>query len=208
MNVLWGLFNIRPRAQENEQRVIRIYDSKRKLDAARDKYRLAITNRRLEARTYAREGHLKLARNALVLITYYTKNLDMVADLLLNVERIMAARERADLLQTTGSVMKDIFVWMKQTVVAMEKENPISDQAVEIDAMMRTIDSVQLKIADTAESGVRLDLSPEEMAAIDDELLEMREDDYTDEPEHEVYMDVQLPRRQNTFSLLAEEASS
>ncbi len=215
MSILWGLFNIKPRKQENEQRTIRIYDSKKKLDAARDKYRLAIKNRRLEARRFAREGHLKLARTALTMITYYAKNLDMVADMLLTLERIIAARERADLLQTTSSVMKDTVVWMKQTVTAMEKENPISDQAVEMDEMLRKIDHVQFELATQTDNGIRLELSPTELAAIEDELLDLREQEYdtadeTDLVEHDegVFTDVQLPRRPNTLSLLAEEASS
>lgn len=212
MEHVWKLFNIRPRKQENEQRVIRIYESKQKLDAARDKYRLAINNRRREARTYAREGHLNLAKNSLMMSAIYSKNLDMVADLLLNVERIMAARERADLLQTTGSVMKDIVVWMKQTVTAMEKENPINDQADDMDEMLRKIDRVQFEMSQATDNGVQQELSADEMAAINDELLDMVEyDDETEltstEQDKGVYVDV-LPRKKHVSSLLADEDSS
>lgn len=219
METLWALFNIKPRKQENEQRTLRIYASKKKLDTARDKYRLAINNRRLEARKYAREGHQKLARNALIMRAIYAKNLDTVADLLMHVERIIAARERADLLVSTGSVMKDIVVWLQQTVTAMEKESPLKDQAAVMDEMFRKIDRVQVEVSQATVDGIRQDLSPAELAAINDELLDMCEYDDTDENaltdtahDEDVYMDEPgahlntLPRR--THSLLLEEDAS
>jgi len=172
------LFGIPSTRQENE-RIIRIYESKQELERARDKYRLGIKNRRLNARQFAREGHRQLAKNELITIALYTQDLNMTADLLLNIERLIAARERGELLKTSSSVMKDVYTWMKKTVSSMNDE-PVTDQSLEMDEMVKKLDRIQFTFTQSNDNAVKQSLGPTEMDVIEEELNDLCEYDDTD----------------------------
>jgi len=217
MEALWRVLGVPAiRKKDNEQRIVRIYESKRVLIGKRDEYRLGIKNRIVQAKIFMREGNRSLARSELLMVRIYRKDLDMVGEHLLQLERLIAARERASLLAVTASTTKEIMVWMRQTVETMNKET-VDDQREDMDEMLQTIDRVQFQMAQSNDAAVKQTLSPAEMRAIDDDLDELCESDQEEETEalddedntvphdDDVYEDVVLPRRKAQSSLLLAE---
>src|SRR5688572_10037977 len=165
--------------QEND-RIKQIYENKRLLESKRDEYMLGIKNRRARAKSFMNDGFRVPAKNELIGTRMYEEDLNMVSGLLLGIDRLVGARERAALLKLSASTIKSTTAWMKQTVQEMEKET-VEDQSEEIDAMLGKIDRVQYSLAQRNDAAVKQTLSPADMAAIDEELNDMAEYDDADE---------------------------
>jgi hypothetical protein len=202
---LLRVFNVPPKKQEND-RIIRIYDTKQTLELKQKEYMLAVENRLARARVYASKGHRKVARNELIQVKTYERNLEKVSDMLLDIETSIAAIENARLIKTMGSVVQDTLKWMQQSVAAIEKETTV-DQRIQIDEMIQKIDRVQSVMTQSMSMSVETKLSPAEMQAIEedlDDLCEPRENIY-DDADESVYFDIIPTRRKESSSLLVAE---
>jgi hypothetical protein len=184
----------RDKTLENERRVAIMYKKRQKLLTKKEEYMKGIESRRKLANDYVLRGFRNEAENELIIAQFYKNNLTLVSTALVNVERLTASRERADLLQTTSSVMTDVIEWMKQTVITLNSEK-MFDQSSEVEELFKQVDKAQQKLVQTTDNAVRQSLTSAEMDNIRDELDEMIDDatyyDIDDEDDEETFQEVE-----------------
>lgn len=187
----------RDKTLENERRVAGIYMRRKFLLTKKKEYMEGIENRRKLAKDYILRGFRPEAEDELIIAHFYKDNLKLASTALVQIERMTASRERADLIQTTGAVMEDVYLWMKQGMSVMKAET-VSDRSVEMDNMLKEIDRMQEKLNQSADNAIRQTLTTHDMDNIREELNDMIEYDddedatYYDQEDEETFEEAEV----------------